>query len=257
MENNGIGFLPENRGESPAFQIPTDYEVGNGVATPKAYAGHNKKSQYFFYTIEEYNKKKSDEAGHEIKDVIEICEFKNDSKCSPAHRIDASLFSLHPEILQDYQRWKQGKVSDITEVRNWTALTVGEMGNCIACGYYSVEQIAASTDTELMILGLGWKDIKIKAAQHMKKKDMARRGEAEKTELTHMQTELAKRDAELAELRAMVMELKPKQAKVTLESIDAESELIDPLNMPEVAPAKVIKAKPSKGKAKRKVGLQE
>lgn len=214
----------DDLGESPSFQIPTAYSMASGVATPKAYAGQNQKSQYFFYTIEEVNRLKSDKAGYEVKETVEIVEFKNDSKCSPAHRIDASLFSMHPEILSEYQRWKQGKVSDLTEIRSWDALTVGEMGTLIACGFYSVEQVAASTDQELMILGLGWKDIKIKADQHMKKKMRERQGLAEKAELSEVQQELAKRDAQIEEMRAMILALQPKEAKVTLEE-DTEAEI--------------------------------
>lgn len=245
METNGIGFL--NKGVSPEFQIPTQYNIGNGVATPKAYAGHNQRSNYYFYTIEEVNRKKSDEAGYEVRDTIEICEFKNDAKCSAAHRIDASLFEMHPEILADYQRWKQGKVSDITEVRQWDAISVGEMGTLIACGFYSVEQIVSSSDQELMVLGLAWKDIKMKADQHMKKKIRERQGIAEKEELSAMQAELAKRDKELAELREMVLAMKPKEEKVTLEAVE---EVKEDIVLPDLAVEK-----PKKGK--KKVGIQE
>lgn len=251
-----IGFLAENRGESPAFQVPSEFNIGNGVATPKAYAGHNQRSNYYFYTIEEVNRKKSDEAGFEVKDVTEICEFKNDAKCSPAHRIDASLFEMHPEILADYQRWKQGKVSDVTEVRNWDALSVGEMGNLIATGFYSVEQVASSSDTELMVLGLGWKDVKMKADQHMKKKMRDRQGIQENLELSQMQKELAVRDEQLAELRAMVEALAPKQPKVTLEAVIADEEAVEAAEKDIAAKPKIVAKKPT-AKGKRKVGLQE
>lgn len=231
----------DNKGESPSFQIPTAYSMQDGVAVPRAYEGHNKGSNYRFYTIEQVNKVKSDEAGYEVKDIIEIVEFKNDSKCSPAHRIDASLFSMHPEILGDYAKWKEGIATGVTEVKNWDAISTSEMGLLISRGFTSVEHIATTSDQELMVLGLGWKDYKIKAQQHMKAKDRVKNGIAEKEELTQVQVELAKRDAEIAELKAMVMALAPKQEKVTLESIEEE------------APKPVV----NKGGRPRKAGLQE
>lgn len=234
----------DNIGDSPEFQIPTAYSVGNGVATPKAYAGHTGKLNFHFYTIEEVNWLKSKEAGYEVSDIVEIVEFKNDSKCSAAHRIDASLFSLHPEILGEYQNWKQNKISNITEIRSWDALTVSEMGILISCGFVSVEQIASTSDQELMVLGLGWKDIKIKAAQHMARKEREKTGNAEKAELSEMQKELAKRDAEIAEMKAMILAMQPKQAKVTLE--------------PEIEATEEVEVKPVVNKGgRRKVGLQE
>lgn len=232
----------DNRGESPTFQIPTAYSVQDGVAVPKSYQGHTKGANYRFYTIEEVNWLKSKEAGYEVKDIIEVCEFKNDSKCSPAHRIDASLFSMHPEILADYHKWKNGVASGITDIKDWDAINTVEMGLLISRGFSSVEHIVATSDQELLTLGLGWKDIKIKAQQHMKKKQMDRDGIAEKAELSEMQKELAKRDAEIAEMKVMIMAMQPKQAKVTLEpEIEVKSEVV--LN-------------PIVNKGRRKAGLQ-
>jgi hypothetical protein len=242
-----VDFI-DNRGESPSFQIPTAYNVAGGIATPKAYAGTSGKASFYFYTIEQVNRKRSDELGYECKDTIEIVEFKNDSKCSPAHPIDAATFEMHPEILGDYQRWKQGKESDITEVRNWEAVGVGEIGMLIAAGFYSVEQVVATPDNELMVLGLAWKDIKMKAEQHMKAKLRVRQGLADKAEMSDLQKELAKRDAELAELRAMIMGKQPI-------SDTPEVELVSPLEVTiSEAKADVVKKAAPK---KRKVGVQE
>jgi len=237
-----VDFI-DNRGESPQFQVPTAYNMRDGIATPKAYAGTSGKAAFYFYTIEQINRKKSDELKYEVKDTIEIVEFKNDSKCSAAHPIDASTFQMHPEILADYQRWKQGKESDVTEIRNWDAIGIGEIGMLIASGFYSVEQIVATPDNELMVLGLMWKDIKMKADQHMKKKIRERQGIAEKEELSAMQAELAKRDKELAELRARVEAIETKEEKVILEAVEE-------VKAEEVVLPDLAIEKPKKGKKK-------
>lgn len=251
-----IGFL--DKGDSPEFQLPQEYNLlGKGVAVPKSYSGHNKGSNYTFYTIEQVNNRRSKELGYEVTDTVEIVEFKNDAKCSAAHRIDASLFEMHPEILGDYERWKKGKESDVTEVRTWDAISVGEAGRLISCGFTTVEQIVATPDQELMVIGLIWKDIKLKAEQHMKKKLMKEQAKLEKDQMSLMQQELAKRDAELAELRALILgknEVKPVEIILpdsAIVSTEQENIVVKVESSTKPTPKKAA------AKVKRKVGVQD
>lgn len=240
----------DDRGESPSFQIPTAYSINDGIAVPRAYQGHSQGSNYRFFTVEIPNKLKSDKAGYEVRDTVEMVEFKNDSKCSPAHRIDASLFSMHPEILSDYAKWKEGVASGVTEIKDWDVLSTIEMGLLISRGFTSVEHIANTPDNELMVLGIGWKDYKIKAAQHMKRKQIERDGIAENAEKSAMQKELD-------ELRAMVLALSPKQEKVTLDEKEEEVKEEVKLEAKEEVEVKKVIAPKKAVATKRKVGIQE
>ena len=56
-----VDFM-DNRGESPSFQVPSEYAVSGGIAVPKAYAGRSAKANYSFYTIEVKNENKSEKS---------------------------------------------------------------------------------------------------------------------------------------------------------------------------------------------------
>jgi len=191
------------------FIIPTQYgNYANNGNVAAAYVGTAKGQAFRFFTARIHNVKKSEESGIETHDVIEFVQFQNDKYCSPTHRIDASLFKLHPEILADYKRWKDGKDSKITTILDWETITHSEKGILIASGFETVEQIADSPDERVMAIGPEWKNIKSKALQHIKAKKLEAGEQEISNEFQRMGAELTAQKNENEELRKMIMDLK-------------------------------------------------
>jgi hypothetical protein len=203
--------VPEN------FIIPTQYgQANNGVANVNAYSGQAAGRPFKFDVIKVRNAKLSEERGLEVEDSVEIVEFINDEKSSCALRIDPSLFQSHPEILADYEKWKSGKQSGITDVKEWTAISHVELGMLIARGFQSVEQIFESPDEKLQTLGLIWKDIKNKAKLHMNTKNKERGIISETEEFTNLKIE-----AEASRARSEQMEAEMIKMREQLEALMA------------------------------------
>lgn len=203
------GFIPEG------FQIPTQYNsvAGNSaVMTASVYTGMVKGQPFRFYQIEVLNAKKSTENRYETKDKIDMVEFYVDTKNKYAHRIDPQIFREHPEILADYSRWKEGRQSDVTEVKDWDAISYSEMGMLIAAGFHTVEQIVAADKERLMMIGTHWEDTLLKAKQHMESKHRAKRKDAAEEEAEELKASLAVSKAQIQDLAMMLEEYKKQLA---------------------------------------------
>ncbi len=191
------------------FIIPTQYgNYANNGNVAAAYVGSAKGQSFRFFTAKIHNQRRSDETGIEAHDVIEFVQFVNDKYCSPAHRIDASLFKIHPEILSDYKRWKDGKDSKITTILDWDTISYSEKGMLIASGFDTVEQLCESPDERLMAVGPEWKNIKAKALQHVKAKKLEAGEQEIQNEFQKMGAELTEQKRKNDELLAMVTDLK-------------------------------------------------
>jgi len=204
-------------GTPEGFIIPSNYQgASSGVAT--AFVGSNGGQPYRFFFDEVYNPKESEEQGVEVKKTIEMVEFIVDYKTKFCHRIDPHLFKNHPEILKDYQLWKEGRKSNVTPVVEWEAIGYGDMGMLISAGFVTVEQIAEADRDRALQMGMGWADLWSKAKQHVATKNKATDDAQLAGEARTLKEAMSQKDQELAELRAMIMEMKDKQEKVTLES---------------------------------------
>ena len=184
------------------FIIPSNFSAVNmQQSAGRVFVGTTSSGQPFrFFTQEEHNKRLSEELGYEKKELIEYVEFVLDSKNKYCARIDKNIFQQHPEILADYSRWKAGKESNVTEVKDWEVLTHGEMGMLIVAGFTTVEQIFASSDDKLMMIGTNWKDVKIKAEHHIKAKEKQANGHIAVTEMKELKDALAEKDNQIAKL---------------------------------------------------------
>jgi hypothetical protein len=171
------------------FVMPQLGEIVNGVAS--TYIAQNQGKSFRFETVRELNQMKSEQAGVELFDDVDVVIFFKDKYEACSLRCDRHTFSDHPYIIAEYNRWKAGQKSNVTDVRSWKAITEHELVMLLRSGFLTVEQVNGASDDQLMMLGLGWEDIKLKAARHMKSKE-------DKVDLSAYAEQLVqvKRDAE-------------------------------------------------------------
>lgn len=182
------------------FVLPTNYNDSLAQSAGRAYVGMAGNRPFRFFTQEEYNPLKSEQLGYECKETVEFCEFLVDTKNKYCPRIDKHLFTQHPEILSEYQRWKEGKKSNVTEVKDWEVLSHGEMGQLIVAGFYTVEQIANAQEDQAMLIGTNWKDLQVKAQLHVKAKNKEQNKEQANQEFMELKQALAEKDAQIQQL---------------------------------------------------------
>lgn len=179
-------------------QLPAEfqmYQVGKergGVAP--LFISQHEGVPFSFEMHDEVNAQKTLEVGVETMDTIEIVKFYNDPKNVAVHRITKKLFSYHPEILAEYERWKAGKASNITDLREWKAISPAEVGSCFRAGFMCVEQIVDASEERLHALGPDWKVIHTKAKAHKAKKEGIAESAKASTLVIELREEMRKRD---------------------------------------------------------------
>ncbi len=203
-----MNYIPEG------FQIPTISQnvLAAGAGIAEVYTGMIKGQPFRFYTTEIHNAKKSALAKYEVKDTVDMVEFYVDTKNNYTHRIDAHIFTQHPEILPDYSKWKDGKKSDVTEVQAWEAITFSEMGMLIAAGFKTVEQIEAADRDTLMRIGTHWEETLNKAKQHMETKRRAKSKDKAEEEAEELRASLAASQSQINSLTELLAEFKKNMA---------------------------------------------
>ncbi len=201
-----MSFIPEG------FIIPTNYEnLSQGSA--KAYVGLANGQPFRFFQEDILSLKKSEEAGYEVYEKKDMVEFLLDAKSKNALRCDPHTFLAHPEILADYRKWKEGKISNFTDIQEWAAISHGEMGMIIAAGFSTVEQIAEATKERIDELGVYGEAIRRKAEQHVNSKKKAIRQEDQTNELIELKKQLADKNKEVSELSATMSEFQKQLAE--------------------------------------------
>lgn len=196
---------------SEFFQMPRlGNQLGDGVFN--TYAGTDKGTLFKFFTKKVTNLKKSLKAEKEVEDDVDFVEYANDIRTRYHARINSHLFRDHPELYAHYQKWKEGKKADVSDIREWQALSHGETIKCMQAGFFYVEQIHEDTEDRLYSLGTDWKEIKKKADLFIATKIEKRAGgstaekfqkvEAENLSLKEAMADMQKQLAELAQARA-------------------------------------------------------
>lgn len=217
------------------FIIPTNYNgVDMSQSAGRAYTGMANGQPFRFFTQEEYNALKSEQLGYEVKETTEFCEFLVDAKNKYCPRIDRHLFTQHPEILAEYQRWKEGKKSNITDIKDWGVLSHGEIGQLIVAGFYTVEQLADANDEKAMMIGTNYKDLMNKAKLHVEAKNRSAKKDSSESEALELKKALAEKDAQIAQLMEVSQNL-----ATTVEKMQETKE--------EVKPKVSVKPKAKKG----------
>lgn len=205
------------------FKIPTNYENISAGAT-KAYVGISNGQPFRFFQDKVLNAKKSEEAGFEIYDDVDLIEFILDSKCKNVLRCDRHTWVAHPEVLADYRKWKEGKVSNLTDIESWTAISHAELGMLIACGFSTVEQIVEADQEKIDMLGLSGSQLRKKAEQHVNSKKREVNKDSANEEILTLKNELKAKDSEVKELSNMMEEFKKQLAEIANKKAE-ESEL--------------------------------
>ena len=130
------------------FGLPIDADMGelqarvarsngNGVAT---YSGHDQYGLAFrFFIFDKYNKVKSQLAGVELYDPIEMIEIFIDRKTRLHQKVTDKIRYRHEE---EYQRFKEGREAPGTPLDKWGVIPSHEIATLVKAGIFSVEQLA-------------------------------------------------------------------------------------------------------------------
>jgi len=191
---------------SEFFQMPRlGNALGDGVFN--TYAGTERGTVFKFFTQKVHNLKKSEQAGKEIEDDVDFVEYINDHKTRYHARIDSHLFKEHPELYSHYQKWKEGKKADVSDIREWSAISHGEMIKCIQAGFFYVEQIGEATEDRLYSLGSDWREIKKKADLFLATKKEKREGGSTSEKFKKVEAENLSLKAAIEEMQRQIAEL--------------------------------------------------
>jgi hypothetical protein len=196
---------------SEYFQVPRiGNQLGDGVFN--TYAGTEKGVVFKFFTQKILNQKLSEKAGKEVEENVDFVEYFNDIRTHYHARVDSHLFRDHPELYSHYQKWKEGKKADVSDVREWVAISHGEIVKCLQAGFFYIEQIHEATEDRLYSLGTEWRELKKKADLFIASKVAKREGgttsekfqkiEAENLSLKEALQEMQKQVAALAQSQA-------------------------------------------------------
>lgn len=188
------------------FVQPQLGAINNGVAP--TFISQTGGTPFEFKVIKQHSPKKSEELGYEFLEDVEIVLFYIDDKTVCSRRIDKTFWQDHPEILPEYERWKAGKSANMTDLREWTAVSHSEIASLFRAGFICVEQILEASDERLMAIGPDWKEVKRKAEQHLKAKTEKVEAGKYAEELSALKLERERDRAEAAELRAFMEEMK-------------------------------------------------
>lgn len=154
MDINGIieSFpLPEAAVADLSRKGLKESQIGDGVT--RYLAGHDGGIPYRFFKMPIYNRIKSELAGYEVFDEIEMIEFYVDKKNIDHVRVK----ELPPELLSfnkltgepqgryaaDYKRFCEGKTVVGTSLKRWGILSDSHVASLEADRVYTVEQFAA------------------------------------------------------------------------------------------------------------------
>jgi hypothetical protein len=115
-------------------------------------SGHNKGVAYYFDTHQQYNPFKSEQAGYEVFDTIELIYTIRDRQNVIPERVnflphELLKFDQDGECVggkyrESYLAWKAGKKAPGTKLATWGVLSDSHVATLHAQGIFSVEQFA-------------------------------------------------------------------------------------------------------------------
>lgn len=218
--NQFLHAMPEVAQEEITKSGVNPVSIGDGVNRLQM-SGHDRGLSYRFDTHLEYNPAKSEAAGYEVFDEIEVCFRFIDRK----NIIPMPVFMAPKEILafnrageciggrykDAYLAWKSGKQAPGTSLRKWDVLSNTEIASLEADGIFTIEQYAeyprerivsrypqnfidAHTRAQQWVAG---KEIRAKAGEHVA---MIKALEAKLAEQEREKIDLADRLAKLEAL---------------------------------------------------------
>lgn len=195
---------------SEYFEMPRlGAQIGDNVFN--TYAGSEKGCVFKFLTVKVLNQKETDKQGIEIYDEVDCVEYASDTKTRYTAPIDSHMMKRHPELYAHYQKWKEGRKADVTDIREWTGISHNEMINCMQAGFFFVEQIHQSEEGKLYGLGSDWKEIKRKADIFVSTKKIKKEAEEASSKFVHIEAENLSLKNALAEMQKQVEMLAQRQ----------------------------------------------
>jgi len=98
-----------------------------------------------------------------------------------------------------YKMWKQGQEAplDGTSVKEWPLLSPAQAQNLIACHVVTIEDVAEMTENAMLSYGMGARELKEKAKEWLKGKEVSDQAMTENIELKKQLEALSARLAEL------------------------------------------------------------
>lgn len=163
MDLNGYAHvLPEVAFQELSRRGVSEVQLADGVSR-LAIAGHDQGVGYRFYIHPIYNKEKSEEAGYEVFDEVEMIEWRVDRKNKPVEQVQflpagllkfrvrdkvTGLWDVTSECIggryrEAYEAFKSGKATPGMPLARWGVLSDAEMASLAAEGIFTVEQFAA------------------------------------------------------------------------------------------------------------------
>lgn len=234
--------LPEIASQQLKAQIASGkrqiVEVADGVQIDTA--GHDAGNSYRFFYHEEHNKRKSEIAGFEVCDLIEMIQWDVDRRHKPVERVhflpvellqfragepvvaghnpDGSpIFKPGPlecvggKYADSYRRWKAGLTHTGTTLEKWGILEREEIFTLKHEGIYTVEQFAAKSDNYMKSKfgkHSNFMEAFDRAKQYVAGREIRANTDRLTDELILVKEEAAKRDAEhRAQMEAMQQQL--------------------------------------------------
>lgn len=135
-----------------------------------------------------------------LKPAAEWLKQIKDKSLSGAH--DAMPDEWISGFHQKFSLWKQGQEAPVigTSIKQWPMLSPAQVQNLLACHIQTVEDVAEMTENAMIQFGMGARELKEKAREWLKGKEIADTAIKENESLKSM----------IAELRAELDELKNK-----------------------------------------------
>lgn len=197
---------------SEYFQMPRMGEqLADGVNS--TYAGTDKGCLFRFLTVKVLNVKETEKAGIEVFDDVDCVEYASDTKTRHCPPIDKQLLKTHPELYSHYQKWKEGKKNDVSDIREWSSISHNELVTCMRGGFFFIEQLAEASEERLYALGSDWKEIKRKADIFVATKKAKKEGAATAEKFNSIERENLSLKEALAQMQAQVALLAQNQAQ--------------------------------------------
>ena len=112
-----------------------------------------------------------------------------------------------------YEMWKEGQEAPVngTSIKEWPLLSPAQVSNLMACHILTIEDVAEMTEMAMQQAGMGSRELKTKASEWLKGKEIS---EAAMLENNKLKQEIEELKAQMAEFLAD----KPKRGRPKLEA---------------------------------------
>ena len=231
--NDFLHAMPEAAQQDIIKNGVQSVSIGDGVNRLQM-SGHDRGIAYRFENVLEYSPSKSETAGYEVFDELEVCMRFVDRKnivpmpvCMAPRELLA--FNRAGECIggrykESYLTWKSGKNAPGTSLRKWEVMSNADVASLEADGIYTVEQFAewardritsrypqsfveAHTRAQQWVAG---KEIRVKAGEQA---ELVKKLEASLAQQATEKTDLMERLARLESMLAGQSEKKDKAVK--------------------------------------------